>query len=568
LEQEVTQFNEVVITAGGLVVQKRELGNMATTVKSTDITQGKSQNAVAGLQGKVPGLLVSAVSSGVNPNYRVVLRGQRSLLGNNQALLVLDNVITPNSVLGNLNPEDILDIQVLNGAGAAALYGSDASNGALIVTTKRGVAGKTEIKISNTTTAEMVSFLPKLQSEFGSGTTPDTPPVYTAYENQQYGPRFDGSMREIGKPLSDGSIQTVPYSATDARNDFWETGMMNQTDFSINTGNDKSTLYAAAQYFRQHSTVPWDKYKRYSFRANFDQNVGEHVKLGVSTNYISNRYDISTAVGTAFNDVLMSPAQVDITQYKDWKNNPYANPNGYYNEYYDNPYFTLSNNRSDTKNNYFQGTMDLKWNPIKPLTFTARLGLSSRNVFIKNTTGKFTFSDYTKSISGSSKTDIPGGVTDQAIYQNQLIGDLLAEYKADLSEDFSLNVVAGFQSRENTTKDMFVSANGLVVSDVYNVSNTLTNLGGGEYNARATQYGLYGDVRLGFKNWAYLHMTARNDWRSVLSEENRSFFYPAVDLSIIVSDAISSMQNSNLIDALKIRGGYSQVGQVNIDHYK
>jgi len=204
LEQEVTQFNEVVITAGGLVVQKRELGNMATTVKSTDITQGKSQNAVAGLQGKVPGLLVSAVSSGVNPNYRVVLRGQRSLLGNNQALLVLDNVITPNSVLGNLNPEDILDIQVLNGAGAAALYGSDASNGALIVTTKRGVAGKTEIKISNTTTAEMVSFLPQLQSEFGSGTTPDTPPVYTPYENQQYGPRFDGSMREIGKPLSDG----------------------------------------------------------------------------------------------------------------------------------------------------------------------------------------------------------------------------------------------------------------------------------------------------------------------------------------------------------------------------
>jgi TonB-dependent SusC/RagA subfamily outer membrane receptor len=367
MEQEVTQFNEVVITAGGLVVQKRELGNMATTVKSTDITQGKSQNAVAGLQGKVPGLLVSAVSSGVNPNYRVVLRGQRSLLGNNQALLVLDNVITPTSVLGNLNPEDIEDIQVLNGAGAAALYGSDASNGALIVTTKRGKAGKTEIKISNTTTAETVSYLPQLQKSFGSGTTPDSPPVYTAYENQQFGPRFDGTLREIGKPLEDGSIQSVPYSATDGRTDFWETGMMSQTDFSITSGNDKSTIYAAAQYFRQHSTVPWDKYKRYSFRANVDQKIGEKVKALISTNYISNNYDVSNAVGTAYNDVLMSPAQVDITRYSDWKNDPYANPNGYYNEYYDNPYFTLSNNRRETKNAYFQGTLDLRWNPITPL---------------------------------------------------------------------------------------------------------------------------------------------------------------------------------------------------------
>lgn len=568
MEQEVTQFNEVVITAGGLVVQKRELGNMATTVKATDITQGKSQNAVAGLQGKVPGLLVSAVSSGVNPNYRVVLRGQRSLLGNNQALLVLDNVITPNSVLGNLNPEDILDIQVLNGAGAAALYGSDASNGALIVTTKRGVAGVTEIKISNTTTAEMVSFLPKLQKEFGSGTTPDTPPVYTPYENQQYGPRFDGTMREIGKPLEDGSIQSVPYSATDGRTDFWETGMMSQTDLSLSTGTDKSRIYVAAQYFRQHSTVPWDKYKRYSLRANFDQNIGEKVKAAISTNYIANDYDISNAVGTAYNDVMMSPAQVQITNYKDWENNPFANPNGYYNEYYDNPYFTLSNNRSLTKNNYFQGSMELKWNPLTPLTLTARLGYNTRNVFTKSWTGKFTFSDYTKSISGSSKTDIPGGVNDNAVQENQLVFDGYAEFNKNLSEDFSLAVVAGYQARENTVRSMGVAANGLVISGVYNVGNASANLGGFENNFRTTQFGLYGDVRFGFREWAYLHITGRNDWRSVLSEENRSFFYPAVDVSIILSDAISALKNSNLIDALKLRGGYSQVGQVNVGPYQ
>jgi TonB-linked SusC/RagA family outer membrane protein len=581
MEADAATLNEVVVVAGGLTVQRRELGNQATTVKAADITQGKSQNAMAGLSGKVPGLLVSAVSSGVNPNYRVVLRGQRSLLGNNQALLVLDNIITPSSVLGNLNPEDIEDIQVLNGAGAAALYGSDASNGALIVTTKRGKAGKTAITISNTTTLENVSFLPQLQKEFGSGTTPDTPPVYTPYENQQYGPRFDGSIKPLGKPLQaidpetgEHLMQSVKYSPTDARTDFWETGMMNQTDFSVTTGDDKSRIYASGQYFRQHSTVPWDKYKRYSFRANIDRKVGETVNVGISTNYIANTYDISTAVGTAYNDVLMSPAQVDITKYKKWRGNPatnFANPNGYYNEYYDNPYFTLSNNRSDVRNNYFQGALELKWNPITALTLTGRVGLSSRNVFTKNWTGKFTFTDWTKSAdgadSGGSKTDIPGSVSDGGFYSNQLITDLLAEYKTKLSDDFSLTVVGGFQARDNREKSVSVSANGLVISGLYNVGNTLTNLGGGESNTRATQMGVYGDIRLGFKEWAYLHVTGRNDWRSVLAEENRSFFYPAADVSIILSDAISALKESEWVDALKIRGGYSQVGQVNVSPY-
>jgi TonB-linked SusC/RagA family outer membrane protein len=571
MEADVATLNEVVVTAGGLTVQRRELGNQATTVKAADITQGKSQNAMAGLSGKVPGLLVSAVSSGVNPNYRVVLRGQRSLLGNNQALLVLDNVITPSSVLGNLNPEDIEDIQVLNGAGAAALYGSDASNGALIVTTKRGKAGRTEVKFANTTTFETVSFLPQLQKEFGSGTTPDAVPEYTPYENQQFGPRFDGTMRDIGKPVSDGSIQTVKYSPTNARTDFWETGMMNQSDFSVSTGDDKANIYVSGQYFKQESTVPYDKYKRYSFRVNADHKIGSTLKAIISANYINNNYDISNAVGTAYNDVLMSPAQVDITKYSDYKNDKFSTPDGYYNEYYDNPYFTLGNNRANTKNNYFQGTVELKWNPVKPVVITGRLGLSTRNVFTKEWTGKYTFSDYTKSAdganSGGSKTDIPGSVSDNGTYQNQLTTDLFAEYKTKLSEDVSLTLVGGFQSRDNTSKGVNVSANGLVIPELYNVSNTMTNLGGSEGNSRATQFGVYVDARFGFKEWAYLHLTGRNDWRSVLAEENRSFFYPAADISIILSDAIEGLKDSEFIDALKIRGGYSQVGQVNIGAY-
>lgn len=565
LALDVQQLNEVVVTAGGLTVQRRSLGAQATTVKAADVTQGKSSNIAAGLTGKVPGLLVSAVSSGVNPSYRVVLRGSRSLLGNNQALIVLDNVITPNSVLGNLNPEDIEDIQVLNGAGAAALYGSDASNGALIITTKRGKSGKTEIKFSNTTTFEMVSFLPQLQKKFGSGTTPDQPPVYTPYENQQYGPRFDGSMREIGEPLGDGvTIQTVRYSPTDARTDFWETGVTNQTDFSISGGDDKSTVFSSVQYFDQKSTVPWDKYKRYSFKVNFDRKISDNVTLGVSTNYIANEFDISSATGTAYNDVLMSPAQVDVTKYSDWRNDPFANPNGYYNEYFDNPYFTLSTNRSLTKNNYLQGALELKWKPIEQLTFTTRMGLSSRNVFNKTHQEKFTYQDWARS---SSKVDQAGFVNDFGSIENQIIGDFYGQYKTNVTDDITLDAVAGLQTRQNDVKFVGVSANGLVVDGLYNVSNTLTNPGASEGNFLTRQLGVYGKLSFGYKQYLYMNVTGRNDWRSVLAKENRSFFYPAVDVSFIASEAISALGNSEWIDAIKIRGGYSQVGQVNIGPY-
>ncbi|WP_246168861.1 SusC/RagA family TonB-linked outer membrane protein [Rudanella paleaurantiibacter] len=558
------QLNEVVVTAGGLTAQRRELGNQATTIKSQEITQGKSSNIAAGLSGKVPGLVITAVSSGVNPNYRLVLRGNRSLTGNNQALIIIDNIISPNSILGNLNPEDIEDIQVLNGAGAAALYGSDASNGALIVTTKKGKAGVTQVKLSNTTTFERVSYLPQLQTQFGSGTTPDDVPTYTPYENQQYGPAFNGSMVQIGKPLQDGSIQETTYDPKYSREKFWKTGVQNQTDFSISSGDDKSTYFVSGQYFTQQSTVPYDKYQRYSVRANSTRQIHKNLTAIFNTNFIANRYDISSATGAAYEHLLMSPAQVDVTKYENWRTDPFANPNGYFNEYYPNPYFTLANNRSLTRNDYFQGNLELRFTPIKNLALTYRVGISTRNNSSKGSTGKFVYTDYTKSISGSSKTDIAGGVSDYSGFSTQLVNDLIANYKTKLNQNFSLDLVGGASLRDNTNKDVSVSANGLVIDGLYNVGNSLNNPGASEANYETRQAGVYGSAQLGFRDYLYINVTGRNDWRSVLAKGNQSFFYPSANFSFIVTDAFPALQANDWLQSLKIRGGYSQVGQVNI----
>lgn len=563
-----SQLSEVVVTAGGLTIKKRELGTVATTINSTQITQGKSSNLAASLSGKVAGLQVNAVNGGLNPNYRLVLRGQRSLTGDNQALLVLDNLIVPASLLGNLNPEDIEDIQVLNGATAAAAYGSDASNGAIVITTKKGKNGKAEIKLSNTTTVEQVSYFPKLQNRFGSGTTPDAVKTYTAYENQQYGPEFDGSLVPIGKPLQDGSIQTIPYSPTNAKKDFWQTGFQNQVDLVLTAGDEKSKYYVSGQYFKQRSTLPDDEFNRISVRANGSRKIYKNFSMEYNTNYINNWYDMTSAPGSVYNEILQTPAHVDLTKYSDWRNDPFANPNGYFNEYYDNPYFTIGNWRQLTKNEYFQGNIQLVYNPFKPVTVTYRIGLSSSNAQNKSRAGKFIFTDYTKSISGSSKTDVAGSVSDSRSGSVQVVSELIAEYKKKLGKDFTFSVLGAGYLRDNSSKSVGVSATGLVIDGLYNVSNTQNNPGASESNSRSRQYAIRGESRLSFRDYLFLHVTARNDWMSVLEKENRSFFYPSVDASFVASEAISFLKNLSWLSELKLRGAYAYVGNVNLGAYQ
>src|SRR6186713_2803276 len=169
LSEEASLIHEVVVTAIGTKTKKREQGYTSTTLKGAELTESKPTVLASALAGKVAGLEVSAVGGGVNPNYRLVLRGQRSITGNNNALIVVDNVIVPSEILNNLNPEDVQDITVLNGASGVALYGSSASNGALIVTTKRAKNGPAQVTIANTNTFEQVAFNPKLQKSYGSG---------------------------------------------------------------------------------------------------------------------------------------------------------------------------------------------------------------------------------------------------------------------------------------------------------------------------------------------------------------------------------------------------------------
>jgi len=568
LSESAKFMDEVVISAGGLKSRVKEQGFAATTIKATELTNTAPVDVTSSLSGKVPGLIISDAGGGVNQNYRVVLRGQRSLLGNNQALIVLDNVVVPNEVLGNLNPDDIQNIEVLNGASAVALYGSEASNGALIVTTKKGTKGAPAIRLANTSTFQEVSTYPKLQTEFGGGgngygINPDGTPVFSNIENQSYGPKFDGHMVPLGQPLENGDQQMVPYKANNSRREFWNKGYTNQSDFSVSSGNDNSTLYLSGQYAQVTGEMPGDKYNRATLRLNGTRKVSNTVSTTYTLGWTQNRYDVTTQGGDIYNNLLNIPANVPITQFKNWRTNEYANPNGFENPWYQNPYFEADNNREHVRNDYLIGNVQLDYNAAPGLDLVARVGMTTQNVSSLAYTGKFTYTPYAIKASSGSKSNIPGGVTSTTNYQTRLESDIYATYKRDISK-FSFNLTGGWSIRQNNSAINSASVSGLVVPGLYNLSNSINQPTAYNDIYESRLAGLYGDFKIGFNNYLFLEATGRNDWVSILNPPHNSFFYPSVSLSFVASDAIEALKNMRNLDYLKLRGSWSKVGEVNL----
>ena len=557
-------LDEVVVTGAGLQASRRSIGAAQTTIKAEDLQQAKPTNIVTGLTGKVAGLTVQGVGSGVNPNYRVMLRGMRSLTGNNQALIVIDNVISPSSMLGNLNPDDVEDITVLNGSSAAALYGSQASNGALIIKTKKGAATNgMEVTVDNTTTFENVNFLPEVQKRFGSGYSAHNI-FYVPYENQQYGPAFDGSTVQIGDPLQDGSTQTGPYSWNGGKDKFWETGVTNMTNLAVASKHENSSFRFSGQYLKSTGTVPFDKYNRASARVNGTRKLNDILNISYTSYYAQNRYDQTSANANIYDAVLQSPGQVPLTSYKDWQNNPFANPNGYYNAYYNNPYFIAANNRQKIRNDYFMGNVELNFKPLAWLDFMGRVGMTTSNQSYKYTTGKFTFTPYAAGLHGAYKaSNITGSVSDAASYATSIVSDFNA-HATHTNGDFKFDYTALFQYVQNQSSNLSATVNGLVVDGIYNQGNSLNPPSTGQADYLARTFGLAGKIDVAYKNYLFLTLTGRNDWVSILDPDNRSFFYPGATVSFVATDAIEGLKDFQPLNFLKFRGSLSKVGQVNV----
>jgi TonB-linked SusC/RagA family outer membrane protein len=560
LLEEINLLDEVYVTAGGGSTLKRAQDYALTKLTSEKLVAGKSVSIAGSLTAKVPGLQVNAITSGVNPSYRLTLRGNRSINGENQALIVIDNAVANSSILNNINPEDVEDVQILNGAAGATLYGSEASNGVIIVTTKKGHRGKPVIKASHTLTFEQVSFFPKMQNRFGQGSQNDAQ-IFDPIENQQYGPAFDGSERELGYPLENGEQQYTTYAAKDDRKKFWETGVQNQSDVSISFGNDRSTSYVSAQYLDVTGTTPFDKYSRVSVRLNNSQKILDNLNLLYSANYVENNYDITSATSTVYEGLTNIAANIPITSYKDYENNIWATPEGWYNPWYRNPYYAAAVYRNDSKNTYLTGNVELKWDIAPWLSALYRGAISHRYYQSKQTDKKYTYSNYARTVQG--KTNLPGYVYDGHANTYRYNHDFQIKIDKDI-RDFNVNFTLGLSNVYKDYVTTSISASGLVVPELYNIGNRSVDPSVSNSITYSRNYGVWGDFVGSYKKYLFLHVTGRNDWTSVLAPKNRSYFYPSVGVSFIPTDALGFLKDNNIVDYLKLRAAWSQTGNVNI----
>ncbi len=563
------------------------MGVATAKVDNAELTQAGASNVMNGMTGKVSGLQINTINNGVNPDTKITLRGNRHFLASNQALIVLDDVPVSATYLNSVNPNDIESVNVLKGASAAALYGNDASNGVLIVTTKRGDKGKMTVKISNVTTFEKVSYMPDLQTRFGSGSGEavgvadpnytfwigpgrNTDP-YTSYENQSYGPEYNGQMVILGGKLVDGSYQTVPYSAVaNQKKAFFNTGVTMQNDISVSSADDFSHFYLSFQDVKTTGTVPYDSNRRTGARMAAGRTYGkfsaDYTISFTQTNTSTSGGDFNQSRPVYWN-ILNTPGQVPITKYKDIYNNPFATVDGYFNAYYPNPYWQLHHARNNAVRNDVLGSVNLSFKPVKWLDISDKIGLVYNGITDHNYKDEANFNSYNGTDpwgagnTASTSTHWAGFSSDQMRSTMILKNDLLATVDQKFG-DISVKVIAGANAYSQKYESQFEYAGQLVIPDFYNVSNRSGEAQVSQSTQKRNSVGLFADATVGYKSYAFLHLSGRNDWDSRLTRKNRSFFYPAGDLSLVLSEMFPSIVQNEVLSFMKLRGGWSQTGQI------
>ena len=578
----------VVTTALGVQRQAKELGYSTAKVSSKDLTQAKVVNLQNGLTGKVSGLNIQTTNNGVFADTRITLRGIRSLTGNNQPMLVLDGVPISLGYINSINPNDIADVVILKSSSATAVYGPDGVNGAIIVTTKRGSKQKASITVSHTTQFETVSFMPKLQTQFGSGSGVDAfgYGVYDPIENQCYGPAFDGSMKQIGRNAPDGSKFMVDYTAKpDEKRKFWNTGVTNQTDISFSTGD----FYMSAQNVSIKGVLPKDVNNRTSFRV---QSSKEYNNFKASFGVTYTRQDYNVNAGSSFGNgrdytpywnLINTPMHVPITRFENW-NTPYgsdysqgssfwSSPNGYFNDYYSNPYFMIDNFRAKGRGDDILGNVELNYKPTSWLNFTYRLGATVTNNTSKSTQTAFTYSldakASGKSIAGTG--DLTGAVADASSFSSRIN----SEFFASINKSFDkvrFDLLLGTSYRETSAKNISISSSNLGMS-IFNILVRKGEPGVSESNSKTRLNRYFGKLAVGYNGWAFAEVTGSYDIDSRLgyfynfNMKDISFFYPGASVSAVLTDAIPALKNNKTLSYLKVRAALSKTGNVNLGAY-
>ncbi|QRM88037.1 SusC/RagA family TonB-linked outer membrane protein [Lacinutrix sp. WUR7] len=551
-------LDEVVVTAMGIKRKRDEITTANQVVKSEQLTQANNPDIIQGLSGKVSGLQINTTSVGVNSDTRIVLRGVRSITGNNQALVVIDGVISTANFLKSINPNSIESVNVIKGANGAALYGSDGSNGVIIVTTRKGSdsASKFTVDFKSSADFESISYTPDRQTRYGQGwSDPDQGFTNFTYENGGWGPEFDGSPATIGLPQADGTYVVAPYSSLGADNieGFFKTGLTLQNQVSLSAGDADGYINISAQKQQTDFIIEGDELSKSTFNFKGGRTLG---KWGVSGNATYSSAKTKEASSDLYGELLQTATNIPIEQFENSGNE------GHWNGYYFNPYWMRDNNREDSRVERINLLTDLTY------AFNDNISAVLRpNVRITNSNSLSHEAFYEDpasvvAITGNTNRNQQSSFRRQKSTWRDYYTDFLVNFDYELSEDFTLKANLGLNNQYNYYDYSTIGGSNLTIPGLYTSSNlssgfddTITY----DNHTFKRKYGAFANLDIGFKDYLFLNATARNDWTSVLSEENNSFFYPSVGLSFIPTKAISGLK-SDVLSYLKVSASFVKVG--------
>lgn len=576
LKSDTHLLDEVVVTALGISREKKALGYTAQEVKQDALVQGKDNNLLNSLSGKIAGVRITNTQGDVGSS-RIVIRGETSIAGENQPLFIVDGIPVDNSQLNarssgrdfknaiaDLNPEDIKTLTVLKGPNAAALYGARAAHGAIVITTKGGDKRQKGIGITlhSSTQVSFVATLPEFQNLFGQGAGGRFSYVdgkgagVNDGVDESWGPRLDIGLLipQFDSPLdADGNRVATPWvSHPNNVRDYFRMGISTNSGISVARGDDKYQFRVGYNYEKQVSIVPDAGTNKTNISLNTDYHLAKWIVVGATANYIV--YTAPSLPGSAtpsgsnvrsnspMLQFLWFGRQVDTNSLKaDYTRN-------WNSSYYDNPFWSASYNTQSQERHRLIGDLHAE--------FRLTDGL---NVRFRTSTDWYNDRRKSKVKWGSAGAGSPyGSYAEDAYTVKENNTEVLATYIKQLNKNWGIDALLGFNVRNKQYEDNYQAAPRLAVADLYTLTNSRDPLISSNDFYRLRQYGLYGSIQLDYRRWAFLNITGRNDWSSTLPVDNNSYFYPSVTASVLLSEAFG--WRSKAVNYLKIRGGWSQVG--------
>lgn len=561
MSADVTQLSEVVVTALGIEKQSRELGYAVSGVKSEDLVVARESNILNALQGKVTGVTITQSSGNLGGSTKIIVRGITSLSGRNSPLWVVDGVpindaqdntsAQNNRISGNrdfangasvINPDDVASINVLKGAAASALYGSRAASGVILVTTKRGKAGKSgkpSVSLNSSIRFDNLFKIPDYQNEYGGG---NNFKYDSSAVTSNWGPRIVG--QEVTESLTGKKVPLTAYPEN--YKDFYRQGRTMINNMSVSDANERGDYRLSVSSLNQTGILPNAALDRVTVGFNAGMKHTKKLKTRFGLQYINTESQGTGVAGANDPNVFGLANFVRSTDYKNYKpwieNGVQKNTAGNTDN---NPFWIQHENKNERKDQRFLGNFEATYSPLTALNFTARLGYDydRDDRLITNRVG--------------TRSRATGDFLMEGINRTQFNIDIIGTFFKDITQDLNLKLLGGFNYNKRLFKSTTIFAQSLSVPELFNPSNATTVSSTLGFTEQAL-LGAYSEASFGYKDWATLTLTGRNDWSSTLPEDNRSYFYPSASLAVVLTDALGL--KGNVLNYAKLRASAAQVG--------